>query len=61
VLHKLACQYAKFEDTFSIEHLVDLRSVCPDELKNITIIEVCKLQVRGSFIGCPHPQYGLIR
>ncbi len=61
MLYKLACQYGKFEGTFSIEHLADLKSACLDELKDITIIEVCKLQVRGSFIGCPHPQYGLIR
>jgi len=32
------CQYGKFEETFSIEHLADLKSaLCPDELKKIVI------------------------
>jgi hypothetical protein len=59
VLYKLVCQYGKLQDTFSIEHLVDLKSACPDELKkividqlkDITIIEACKLYVRGSLSG----------
>ncbi|CAF1467466.1 unnamed protein product [Didymodactylos carnosus] len=55
VVYKLACQYGKLENTFTIEHFVDLKSACPeelkqlaiDDLKDITMIEACKLYVRG--------------
>ncbi|CAF3618590.1 unnamed protein product [Rotaria sp. Silwood2] len=51
VTFKLVCQYGKLENTYSIEHLVDLKLACPDELKQIvinnlkgiTFIEACKL------------------
>ncbi|CAF0866126.1 unnamed protein product [Didymodactylos carnosus] len=53
LMYKLACQYGKLENTFTIEHFVDLKSACPEELKqlvihdlkDITIIEACKLYV----------------
>ncbi|CAF4463262.1 unnamed protein product [Rotaria sp. Silwood2] len=59
IMYKLVCQYGKLENTFAIEHLVDLKSACPQELKQLTIddlqditmIEACKLYVRGSISG----------
>jgi hypothetical protein len=59
VIFKLACQYGKLENTYSIEHLVDLKMSCPEELKqlviddlvDITFIEACKLYVRASTTG----------
>ena len=58
-MHKLVCQYGKVQDTFSTEQLVDLESACADELKEVaidqlkdmTIIQACKLYVRGSLSG----------
>jgi hypothetical protein len=51
VMYKLACQYDKLQNNFAVEHFVDLKSACPDELKqiivddlqDITIVEACKL------------------
>ncbi|CAF1117180.1 unnamed protein product [Rotaria sp. Silwood1] len=34
---KLVCHYGKLENIYSIEHLVDLKLACPDELKQIVI------------------------
>ncbi|CAF4445361.1 unnamed protein product [Rotaria sp. Silwood2] len=56
VLYKLVCPYGKLENTFSAEDIIDLKSACPeelkqlviDELKYIKIIEACKLFTRGS-------------
>ena len=50
-LYKLVGQYDKLQNTFAIERLVDIKSTCPnelkkvaiDQLKDITIIEACKL------------------
>ncbi len=50
-MYKLACQYDKLQNNFAVEHFVDLKSACPDELKqiivddlqDITIVEACKL------------------
>ncbi|CAF4031581.1 unnamed protein product, partial [Rotaria magnacalcarata] len=49
----------KLESIYSIENLVDLKMVCPvelkqlviDNLKDITFIEACKLYVRSSTSG----------
>ncbi len=54
-MYKLVCQYGKLQNTFAVEHFVDLKSACPDELKqividdlqDITMIEACKLYARG--------------
>jgi hypothetical protein len=59
ITFKLACQYGKLESTYPIEHLVDLKMACPeelkqivfDDLKDITFIEACKLYVRASTTG----------
>ncbi len=59
ITFKLACQYGKLENTYSVEELVDLTMACPEELKQIgigdlrdvTFIEACKLYVRGSTTG----------
>ncbi len=61
-MYKLACQYDKLQNNFAVEHFVDLKSACPDELKqiiiddlqDITIVEACKLYVRGSIIVVVH-------
>ncbi|CAF4016325.1 unnamed protein product, partial [Didymodactylos carnosus] len=37
LMYKLACQYGKLENTFTIEHFVDLKSACPEELKQLVI------------------------
>ncbi|CAF1200010.1 unnamed protein product, partial [Didymodactylos carnosus] len=45
------CQYGKLQNVFSVENLVDLKSACPQELKqlnvhelkDISFIEACKL------------------
>ena len=57
--YKLVCQYGKLENTHLLEHLVDLKMACPeelkqtviDDLKDITFIEACKLYVRASVTG----------
>ncbi len=44
-------EYGKLENTYSVEHLVDLKMACPEELKqvviddfkDITFIEACKI------------------
>ncbi|CAF4061215.1 unnamed protein product [Rotaria sordida] len=59
ITFKLACQYGKLENMYSVEHLVDLEMACSkelkqiiiDELKDITFIEACKLYVRASITG----------
>jgi hypothetical protein len=59
VTFKLACQYSKLENLYSVEHLVDLKMACPEELKQVVIgdlkdiafIEACKLYVRASATG----------
>ncbi|CAF0953530.1 unnamed protein product [Rotaria sordida] len=59
ITFKLACQYGKLENTYSVEHLIDLKMACPkelkqiiiDDLKDITFIEACKLYVRASTTG----------
>ncbi|CAF2132348.1 unnamed protein product [Rotaria magnacalcarata] len=56
---KLVCQFGKLENNYALEHLVDLKMACPqelkqiviDDLKEITLIEACKLFVRGSLTG----------
>ena len=56
---KLVCQYGKLENTYLLEHLVDLKMACPqklkqiviDDLKDITFIEACKRYVRASVTG----------
>ncbi len=58
-MYKLVCQYGKLQNTFAVEHFVDLKSACPDELKqividdfkDITMIEARKLYARGSISG----------
>ncbi|CAF0884341.1 unnamed protein product [Didymodactylos carnosus] len=48
---RLACQYGKLVSLFSVQDLVDLKSSCPQELRqtdvnalgNVTFIEACKL------------------
>jgi hypothetical protein len=45
------CRCGKLENTYSVEHLIDLKMPCPkelkqiviDDLKNITLIEACKI------------------
>ena len=37
VKFKLACQYGKLDNVYSLEHLIDLRMACPDELKHIVV------------------------
>ncbi|CAF1488215.1 unnamed protein product, partial [Didymodactylos carnosus] len=59
LVFKLVCQYGKLQSAFSVEILVDLKSACPqelkqlsvDELKDISFIEVCKLYVSGAVSG----------
>lgn len=59
VTFRLACQYGKLDNFYSIEHLIDLKMACPDELKHIvvddlksiTLIEACKLYVRAPITG----------
>lgn len=59
IMFKLACQYGKLENTYTVEHLVDLKMAYPEELKqivinnlkDITFIEACKLYVRASTTG----------
>ncbi|CAF1522911.1 unnamed protein product, partial [Didymodactylos carnosus] len=55
------CQFGLFSTTFTIESLVDLRTPCPDDLKNldvfelkdeITLIDASKLFVRGATCDC---------
>ncbi|CAF4788400.1 unnamed protein product, partial [Rotaria socialis] len=49
ITFKLACEYGKLEIPYSIEHVVDLKMVCPealkhiviDDLNDITFIEAC--------------------
>ena len=51
VKFKLACQYGKLDKVHTLEHLIDLGTACPeelkhivvDDLKNITFIKACKL------------------
>ncbi|CAF1580909.1 unnamed protein product, partial [Didymodactylos carnosus] len=53
VAFQLACQFGKLVSAFTVESLVPLKHVCPSELKavdiaelkNITLIEACKLFV----------------
>ncbi|CAF1373824.1 unnamed protein product [Didymodactylos carnosus] len=53
---RLSCQYGKLLNLFSVQDLVDLKSSCPQELRqtdvnaldNVTFIEACKLYARGS-------------
>ncbi|CAF1036755.1 unnamed protein product [Didymodactylos carnosus] len=59
VVFQLACQFGKLVSSFTAESLVSLKAVCPSELKSvdpaelksITLIEACKLFVRGSVSG----------
>ncbi|CAF1363369.1 unnamed protein product [Adineta steineri] len=59
IIFKLACEYGKLVNTYSVEQLVDLKLVYPDKLKqlviddlnDITFIEACKLYVRTSTTG----------
>ncbi|CAF4599169.1 unnamed protein product [Rotaria magnacalcarata] len=59
ITFKLACEYGKLEIPYSIEHVVDLKMVCPealkhiviDDLNGITFIEACKLYVRTLTTG----------
>ncbi|CAF1571999.1 unnamed protein product, partial [Didymodactylos carnosus] len=59
VAFQLACQFGKLVSSFTVESLVPLKHVCPSELKavdiaeleNITLIEACKLFVRGSILS----------
>ncbi|CAF4583990.1 unnamed protein product, partial [Didymodactylos carnosus] len=59
LVFKLVCQYAKLQNAFSVENLVDLKSAYPqelkqlnvDELKGISFIEACKLYVSGAVSG----------
>ncbi|CAF0753713.1 unnamed protein product [Didymodactylos carnosus] len=54
VVFKLVRQYSKLQNAFSIENLVNLKSACPqalkqpdiDELKDISFMEACKLGFR---------------
>ncbi|CAF1366379.1 unnamed protein product, partial [Didymodactylos carnosus] len=56
---RLACQYGKLLNLFPVQDLVDLKSSCPQELRqtdvnaldNVTFIEACKLYARGSVSG----------
>jgi hypothetical protein len=49
IMFKLACQYDKLKNTYSVEHLFDLKMAFPEELKHvviddskdITFIEAC--------------------
>ncbi len=34
---KLDCQYGKLENTYSVEHIDDLKMFCPEELKQIVM------------------------
>ncbi|CAF1126151.1 unnamed protein product [Didymodactylos carnosus] len=53
---KLACQYGVLQNSFSVDHFVELKSSCPQvlnelkigELNDISFIEACKLFARGS-------------
>ncbi|CAF1170615.1 unnamed protein product, partial [Didymodactylos carnosus] len=59
VVFQLACQFGKLVSSFTVESLIPLKHVCPSELKavdiaeleNITLIEACKLFIRGSVSG----------
>ncbi|CAF1475296.1 unnamed protein product, partial [Didymodactylos carnosus] len=59
LVFKLVCQYGKLQNAFSVENFVDLKSACPQELKqlnvhelkDISFIEACKLYVRGAVSG----------
>ncbi|CAF0887681.1 unnamed protein product [Didymodactylos carnosus] len=56
LVFKLVCQYGKLQNAFSVENIIDLKSACPQELKqlnvhelkDISFIEACKLYVRGA-------------
>ncbi|CAF1170929.1 unnamed protein product [Rotaria sordida] len=59
ITFKLACQYGKLENSYSVEHLIDVKLACPeelkqivlDDLKDITFIKTCKFHVRASTTG----------
>ncbi|CAF1648437.1 unnamed protein product [Didymodactylos carnosus] len=60
IIFYLACQFGLLSTRFTIESLVDLRTACSDELKNldvfelkdeITLIEASKLFICGAVSG----------
>ena len=51
---KLACQYGKLDNAYSLEHLIDLRMACLDELKRIVVDDLHLLK-HESFT-CVHRQ-----
>ncbi|CAF1180310.1 unnamed protein product [Rotaria sordida] len=59
ITFKLVCQYGKLENSYSVEHLIDVKLACPeelkpivlDDLKDITFIRTCKFHVRASTTG----------